>query len=62
MVHDVKAFQRFAVVHALIHNHFNLERHLATREIFKRNRTPLWTSVVNSQQILGVPLSPWELL
>jgi putative transposase len=35
---DVKTLQKFAPVHASIHNHFNLERHLTPREIFKQNR------------------------
>jgi len=36
---DIKALQKFAAVHASIHNHFNLDRHLARREIFKQNRS-----------------------
>jgi putative transposase len=35
---DVKTLQKFASVHASIHNHFNLERHLINRETFKENR------------------------
>ena len=35
---DVKTLQKFASVHASIHNHFNLERHLTPRETFKQNR------------------------
>ena len=35
---DVKTLQKFAAVHASIHNHFNHERHLNRREIFKRAR------------------------
>jgi putative transposase len=35
---DVKTLQKFASVHASIHNHFNLERHLTPRETFKENR------------------------
>jgi putative transposase len=35
---DVKTLQKFASVHASIHNHFNLERHLNRRDIFKQNR------------------------
>ncbi len=35
---DVKTLQKFASVHASIHNHFNLERHLCRRDIFKQNR------------------------
>ena len=36
---DVKTLQKFASVHASIHNHFNLERQLTPRETFKRNRS-----------------------
>ena len=30
--------QKFAAVHASVHNHFNQERHLNRRDIFKQNR------------------------
>ena len=36
---DVKTRQKFASVHASIHNHFNQERHLNRRDIFKQNRS-----------------------
>ena len=36
---DVKTLQKFASVHASIHNHFNLDRHLNRREPFKQNRS-----------------------
>ncbi len=36
---DIKTLQKFAAVHASIHNHFNLDRHLNRRDIFKQNRT-----------------------
>jgi putative transposase len=32
---DVKTRQKFSSVHASIHNHFNLDRHLNRRETFK---------------------------
>ena len=35
---DVKTLQKFASVHASIHNHFNHERHLNRRGIFKQDR------------------------
>ena len=35
---DVKTLQKFASVHASFHNHFNQQRHLNHREIFKQNR------------------------
>ncbi len=36
---DIKTLQKFASVHASFHNHFNLERHLNRRDIFKQNRS-----------------------
>ena len=36
---DVKTLQEFASVHASMHNHFNHDRHLNRRDIFKRNRS-----------------------
>ncbi len=36
---DVKTLQKFASVHASIHNHFNQDRHLNRRDIFKQNRS-----------------------
>ncbi len=35
---DIETLQKFAAVHASIHNHFNQERHLNSREIFKQKR------------------------
>ena len=35
----VKTLQKFAAAHAAIHNHFNHDRHLNPRDIFKRNRS-----------------------
>ena len=34
-----KSLQKFASIHASVHNHFNQERHLVTRKIFKLNST-----------------------
>ena len=36
---DVKTLQKFASVHASIHNHFNLDRQLTPRETFKQDRS-----------------------
>ncbi len=36
---DMKTLQKFSSVHASIHNHFNHDRHLNRRDIFKQNRT-----------------------
>ena len=35
---DIKTVQKFAAAHASVHNHFNQERHLNRRDIFKQNR------------------------
>ncbi len=34
----IKTLQKFVAVHASIHNHFNQNRHLNRRDIFKQNR------------------------
>ena len=36
---DIKTLQKFASIHASVHNHFNHDRHLNCREIFKQNRS-----------------------
>jgi len=36
---DVKTLQKFGSIHASIHNHFNLDRHLNSRSDFKQNRS-----------------------
>jgi putative transposase len=35
---SMKSLQKFSSVHAQIHNHFNQERHLVTRDVFKQRR------------------------
>jgi putative transposase len=35
----MKSLQKFASVHANIHNHFNLERHLVDRQTYKERRS-----------------------
>ncbi len=35
---DIKTLQKFASVHASVHNHFNQDRHLNRRDIFRENR------------------------
>jgi len=40
---NVKSLQKFVSVHASIHNHFNQERHLYNRQLFKLNRTAALT-------------------
>ena len=36
---DAKSLQKFASIHSSLHNHFNQERHLYSRETFKLHRT-----------------------
>jgi len=36
---DLKTLQKFTSVHASIHNHFNQDRHLNRRSIFKQSRS-----------------------
>jgi putative transposase len=38
-IQDIKTLQKFSSVHASIHNHFDLDRHLNHREVFKQNRS-----------------------
>ena len=34
---DIKTLRKLASVHASIHNHFNKDRHLNRRDVFKKN-------------------------
>ena len=36
---DIETVQKFAAIHASIHNHFNHDRQLNRRDIFKQNRS-----------------------
>jgi putative transposase len=36
---NIKSLQKFASAHASIHNHFNFDRHLNSRETYKQNRS-----------------------
>lgn len=38
----LKALQKFASVHASLHNHFQLERHLVDRQTYKQRRSAAW--------------------
>lgn len=45
----MKSLQKFASVHANLHNHFNQERHLVSRDIFRERRSAAlaeWRSVL----------------
>ena len=36
---QMRSLQKFAVIHSSVHNHFNQDRHLYSRENFKLNRS-----------------------
>ena len=45
----MKTLQKFTSVHASVHNHFNQERHLVSREIYRQRRSAAlaeWRSVM----------------
>jgi putative transposase len=39
---QIKSLQKFASVHARLHNHFQLERHLVDRKTYKQRRFAAW--------------------
>ena len=46
---QMKSLQKFASVHASVHNHFNSERHLVDRQTYKANRSAAlaeWQSIM----------------
>ena len=59
----VRTLQKFAAAHASIHNHFNKDRHLNRRDVFKQNRSAAlaeWRQLLPAAQVAtiagGVPL------
>jgi putative transposase len=44
---QMKSLQKFASVHAGLHNHFQLERHLIDRQTFKQRRSAAWAEWQN---------------
>ena len=40
---DIKTLQKFASTHASIHNYFNFDHHLNSREAFKQKRSSALT-------------------
>ncbi len=46
----IQKLQKFASVHAKLHNHFDLDRHLVDRQAFKIRRSPAlveWQSLAS---------------
>ena len=35
----IKTLQKFAAVHGTVHNHFNQERHLVSRDLYRERRS-----------------------
>jgi putative transposase len=46
---QMEALQKFASVHANVHNHFSLERHLTDRQTYKERRS----AALSERQILA---------
>ena len=47
---QMKSLQKFASVHANVHNHFSLERQIVDRQTFKQRRSAAlaeWKSLVS---------------
>ena len=44
---QMKSLQKFASVHASLHNHFQLERHLVDRQTYKQRRSAAWAEWQN---------------
>ena len=47
---QMKSLQKFASVHANVHNHFSLERHLTDRQTYRERRSTAlaeWQSLVS---------------
>jgi putative transposase len=38
----MKSLQKFTAVHASLHNHFQLERHLVDRQTYKQRHSAAW--------------------
>ncbi|WP_301751446.1 IS6 family transposase [uncultured Erythrobacter sp.] len=41
---QMKSLQKFAAAHAIVHNHFNLDRHFTYRQTYKSARSANWLS------------------
>src|SRR5208282_1014117 len=52
---SMKTLQKFSSVHAQVHNHFNHERHLITRQVYKQRRSATlaeWRAVARARFIV----------
>ena len=53
--------QKFASVHAIVHNHFNSQRHLVDRTTYKALRSAalaVWCSVISLTATIKDPTPP----
>lgn len=60
---QMKTLQKFASVHASVHNHFNAERHLVDRQTYKRHRSAAlakWQSLMTLDMPSQHPSRPAE--
>ena len=48
---DIKTLQKFAAAHASIHNHFNHDRHLNRRDIFKEKSLGCFGRVASTRRV-----------
>ena len=46
----IHTLQKFSTVHASVHNHFNQERHLVSRDIYKERRS---AALAEWQAVMG---------
>ena len=49
---SIRRLQKFSSVHAQVHNHFNQERHLVTRQVYKQRRSAAlaeWRSLASAR-------------
>jgi putative transposase len=59
----MKSLQKFASVHANVHNHFNLERHFVDRQTYKQRRSAAlveWWSLASRAASFKDPNASWR--
>ena len=49
----MKTLQKFSSVHAQVHNHFNQERHLVTRQVYKQRRSAAFGRVARPRRLIA---------
>lgn len=57
----MKRLQQFASIHASLHNHFNQERHLVSRETCKQRRSAAlaeWRQIASQRRLRAGELAP----